>query len=215
MVHLIRFDDPNSAEMEKALRSLPKCPGTCIFIDIVSSTRVKYESDITQWGRRLNNTFNFISFLNDFPDNIIKGIGDELMLYIPDEVLSIKTTISDHYSLLEEIYSTIHNLQRFPVKDLFYHCQVSIHYCTEAYNVTFLEGFNDYYGRDIDLTARLMQKAHSDRLVFSEAFYKKVIGILKQQGIAKKDTCLNHVSVKMVEEFKGIPKPVPYRYIDV
>jgi len=215
MVHLVQFTDPNSREMEKALRAIPKCPGTCIFVDIVSSTAVKYTTDIVLWGRRLNNTFNFISLLNDFPENIVKGIGDEMMLYIPDEVLIKKDTINDYYSLLEEIYSTILNLQRFPLQDMFYHCKLSIHYCTDVYNVTFLKGFNDYYGRDIDLTARLMGKTRADRLVFSETFYRKVVSELCKKGISKDQTCLNHVSVKMVEEFKGIPKPVSYRFIDV
>jgi class 3 adenylate cyclase len=215
MVHLIQFTDPNSREMGKALKAIPKCPGTCIFVDIVSSTGVKYTSDITQWGRRLNNTFNFISLLNDFPENIVKGIGDEIMLYIPDKVLVEKDTINDYYSLLEEVYSTILNLQQFPLQNMFYHCKLSMHYCTEVYNVTFLKGFNDYYGRDIDLTARLMWKTRDARLVFSEIFYKKVINDLRKRNISKDQTCLNQVSVKMVEEFKGIPKPVPFRFIDV
>jgi class 3 adenylate cyclase len=215
MVHLIQFTDPNSREMGKALKAIPKCPGTCIFVDIVSSTEVKYTNDITQWGRRLNNTFNFISLLNDFPENIVKGIGDEIMLYIPDKVLVEKDTINDYYSLLEEVYSTILNLQQFPLQNMFYHCKLSMHYCTEVYNVTFLKGFNDYYGRDIDLTARLMWKTRDARLVFSEIFYKKVINDLRKRNISKDQTCLNQVSVKMVEEFKGIPKPVPFRFIDV
>jgi hypothetical protein len=118
MVHLIQFTDPNSREMGKALKAIPKCPGTCIFVDIVSSTEVKYTGDITQWGRRLNNTFNFIALLNDFPENIVKGIGDEIMLYIPDEVLFEKETINDYYSLLEEVYSTILNLQQFPLQNM-------------------------------------------------------------------------------------------------
>ena len=48
-------------------------------------------------GKKLNNTFNFISFLNDFPDNVVKGIGDEIMLYIPDEDLKAKSTYNDYF----------------------------------------------------------------------------------------------------------------------
>ena len=195
MVRLIQFKDPNSAEMEERLRKLPRCPGTCIFIDIVSSTEVKYTSDVSQWGKRLNNTFNFISFLNDFPDNIVKGIGDEMMLYIPDRELKKKGYINTYYSLIEEIYSTIHNLQSFPRQDLFYQCQVALHYCREVYNVTFLKGFNDYYGRDIDLTARLKVKTRANRLVFSEEFYKKVSNEMKRSHIPRESTCMNQVSI--------------------
>lgn len=215
MVHFIQHRDPNSDEMVKELRGIPKCPGTCIFIDIVSSTQVKYDSGIEVWGKRLNNTFNFISILNDFPENIVKGIGDEMMLFIPDTVLAQKNTINDYYSLLEEIYSTILNLQTFPIQDLFYHCKVSLHYCTEAYNVTFLKGFNDYYGRDIDLTARLMGKSQANRMVFSEIFFRKALNDIKLKGIPQAQTCLGKVSVKMVDEFRGIPRPISYRFIDV
>ncbi|MFO7614373.1 MAG: hypothetical protein R6W71_07010 [Bacteroidales bacterium] len=214
MVHLIQFRDPNSSEMVKALQDIPKCPGTCIFIDIVSSTQAKHASGIDEWGKRLNNTFNFISLLNDFPDNIVKGIGDEMMLFVPDKVLATKNTINDYYGLLEEIYSTILNLQSFPIQDLFYQCKVSLHYCTEVYNVTFLKGFNDYYGKDIDFTARLMGKSQANRLVFSESFHKKALDDIKKKGIPKAQTCLSQVSVKLVEEFKGVPRPVAYRYID-
>ncbi len=215
MVQYIHFRNPNSPEMAEALKSLPKCPGTCIFIDIVSSTEVKYTSDIEEWGKKLNNTFNFISFLNHFPEYVVKGIGDEMMIYIPDDVLKARHDINNYYVLLEEMYSTILNLKKFPVKDLFYNCKLSMHYCTEVYNITFLKGLNDYYGRDVDLAARLMTKTQHDRLVFSEAFLKKVQNDLKKHKVDKKDTCLQYMSVKMVDLFKGVPKPVEYRYIDV
>lgn len=215
MVQYIHFRNPDSPEMAETLKTLPKCPGTCIFIDIVSSTEVKYTSPIEVWGKRLNNTFNFISFLNHFPEYVVKGIGDEMMIFIPDEVLAARQDINNYYVLLEEMYSTILNLKRFPVKELFYNCKLSMHYCKDVYNITFLKGLNDYYGRDIDLSARLMCKTQQDRLVFSEAFLKKVQGDLKTLNINKSDTCLKHMSVKMVDLFKGIPKPIEYRYIDV
>jgi len=215
MVHHINYKDPNSKEIEKELKNIPQCPGTCIFIDIVNSTDIKYKTSIAQWGKKLNNTFNFISFLNDFPDNIVKGIGDEIMLYIPDEILANKTTYNNHYSLLEEIYATIYNIKNFPFDNLFLNCKVSLHYCTDAYNITFLEGFNDYYGQDIDLTARLMAKARENRIVFTEKFYKKAKEDFKNGKLNNMDTCINSISGKYIEDFKGVPNATEFRFIDV
>jgi class 3 adenylate cyclase len=87
MAVYINSKNPNSTELDDLLSNLPTCPGTCIFIDIVNSTEIKYRTELKDWAKLLNNTFNFISFLNDFPNHIVKGIGDELMLYIPDEDL--------------------------------------------------------------------------------------------------------------------------------
>lgn len=214
MAYYIHYKDPNSTEMEEFLRQIPTCPGTCFFIDINKSTDLKYTGGLPDWGRKLNNTFNFISLLNDFPDNIVKGIGDEIMLFIPDEKLKEKKTIRTYYQLLEEIYATVFNIRSFPVTEMFLPCKVSIHYCAEAYNVTFFEGTNDYYGRDIDLTARLMTKAVENRIVLSEQFYIKVQSDLVNLGMPHNHGCLSRVSGKFLELFRGVPEHTEYRVLD-
>ncbi len=215
MATYIHFKNPNSPEIEEVLGALEKTPGICIFIDIINSTNIKYKSGLKDWGRRLNNTFNFISFLNDFPDNIVKGIGDELMLFIPDEALKNKSTYNDHFGLIEEIYATIDNLKNFPLEDTFLNCKVGIHYCTEVYNITFFEGYNDYYGQDIDLTARLMAKARANRIVMTEVLYKMIINDYNQYHKGQDSQCLQAISGKYIEDFKGVPNYTEIRVIDV
>lgn len=215
MAVYIHHRDPGSKALEKVLKKIPACPGTCLFIDLVESTGIKYKKGIAHWGKLINNTFNFISILNDFPENIVKGIGDELMIYIPDESLITKKTLPNHYSILEELYSTLLNIKSFPVKDLFMDCKVSLHYCTDVYNITFLRGYNDYYGRDIDMAARLMSKSAKNRIVLSEAFYRKAQEDIKNLNIPLENTCLSEVSDQVSENFKGIPFPVTYRTIDL
>jgi len=214
MAYYIHFTDPNSTDMEEYLKGIPTSPGTCFFIDINKSTEIKYTGGLADWGRKLNNTFNFISLLNDFPDNIVKGIGDEIMLFIPDEELQKKHTIRSYYQLLEEIYSTIDNIRNFPFPDMFLPCKVSIHYCTEVYNITFFEGVNDYYGRDIDLTARLMAKAVENRIVLSEKFYTQVMNDLVNLNLPVNNGCMANVSEKFTEQFRGIPERTEYRILD-
>ena len=215
MATYIHFDDPASKELENILKGLKTCPGTCIFIDLVESTGIKYKQDIAYWGKLINNTFNFISLLNDFPDNIVKGIGDELMIYIPDDILAKKETFSDHYSIIEEIYATLDNIKSFPVKNVFMDCKVAVHYCTDVYNITFLKGYNDYYGKDIDLSARLMSKSGRNRIVFSEAFELKVKEDILKLNLREENTCLGLASELSSDNFKGIPFPVKYKTIDV
>ncbi|MBU2650602.1 MAG: hypothetical protein KKA81_06690 [Bacteroidetes bacterium] len=215
MVKYIHFKNPTSTEIEETLKKIPKSPGVCFFIDIINSTDIKYTTEVWQWGKKLNNTFNFISFLNDLPNNVVKGIGDELMLFIPDDDLKAKSSYNNYLSLLEEIYATIDNIKNYPVKDVFLNCKVAIHYCTEVYNISFFKNANDYYGQDIDLTARLMAKAKANRIVLSEKFYAKVNNDVATLNIQKSQTCLKHLSDKYMEDFKGVPVPTEFRVIDV
>src|SRR5512138_336153 len=215
MVTFIQYKDPESEELKKVLAGLKTCPGTCFFIDISRSTAIKYQMPVTEWARKLNNTFSFISFLNDFPDNIVKGIGDEIMLFIPDDDLKAKSSYNSHYALLEEIHATLYNLSHFPVRGMFLNCKVGIHYCEDVYNISFFKGANDYYGSDIDLTARLMYKATENRIVMSDRFYQKVREDIAALGLPESTGCLPKISGHFSEHFKGVPKMTEYRVIDV
>jgi class 3 adenylate cyclase len=90
-----------------------------------------------------------------------------------------------------------------------------MHYCQNVYNITFLKGYNDYYGKDIDMAARLMSKSGKNRIVLSEAFYQKAKEDLIALNINEEFTCLQNTSGVISENFKGIPFPVEYRTIDV
>jgi len=215
MVHYVHFKSPFEEEIEDYFKNLPLCPGVCIFIDIVNSTNIKYHSEVWEWGRKLNNTFNFISFLNDFPDNIVKGIGDEIMLYIPTASLREKDTYKSLAGLLGEIYASLDTIKNFPVDGLFLQCKVAMHYCTDVYNISFLEGFNDYYGKDIDLSARLMSKAKANRIVISQCFYDKMLEDQKQYPEENPKECLSRISPTYIEDFKGVPEPTEFRIIDI
>ncbi|MDD4848562.1 MAG: adenylate/guanylate cyclase domain-containing protein [Bacteroidales bacterium] len=215
MVEYIHFRDPESKEMKEKLQTLPKCSGTCIFIDLVNSTGIKYTHGIAEWGCLLNNTFNIINLLNDFPENIVKGIGDELMLFIPDDVLFAKKNINDYFSLLFELYATLDNIKNFPLEGLFIDCKVGIHYCTEVYNITFFEGFNDYYGIDIDLSARVMSQSKANTIVLSESYYNKVYEDYQLKEQYRSEKLLSMISQKSSVSFKGVPHLTDIRFLEV
>jgi len=215
MVHYIHYTDPYSDNMQRELEEIPKCPGICFFMDINRSTDIKYIGGLRDWGRKLNNTFNNLLYLNHFQQHVVKGIGDEMMLYIPDEVLQQKPSNNTCFALLEDIYAAMFLIKNHPDQDLYLNCKVAIHYCTEVYNVTFLEGANDYYGSDIDLTARLMTKSIENRIVLSEQFHRKVRNDLIRLDLPVDSQCLSRISTTMTESFKGVPRVTEYRIIDV
>jgi hypothetical protein len=215
MAYFIHYTDPNSEEMVRVLEEIPRCPGVCFFMDINRSTDIKYEGGLKDWGRKLNNTFNNLLFANHFQHHIVKGIGDEMMLYIPDEDLQKKSSGNTCFALLEDIYSALFLIKNHPDPELYLCCKVAIHYCTEVHNITFFEGANDYYGSDIDLTARLMTKSIKNRIVLSEKFYVKVVNDLINMGLPMETGCLSGRSERFIENFRGVPVSTAFRVIEV
>jgi class 3 adenylate cyclase len=215
MVRYIHYTDPNSEEIVRELEQIPRCPGICFFMDINRSTDMKYQGGLKDWGRKLNNTFNNLLYANHFQHHIVKGIGDEMMLFIPDELLQKKSSNNNCFALLEDIYAGLYLIKNHPDRDLFLNCKVAIHYCTEVYNITFFEGADDYYGSDIDLTARLMGRSIENRIVLSEKFYMKVVNDLVNLGLPSDTGCLSRISERFMENFKGVPVSTEYRVIDV
>jgi hypothetical protein len=60
-----------------------------------------------------------------------------------------------------------------------------------------------------------MWKAKVNRIVFSEAFYKKVVDDLKKEDLPLDTGCAAHISGTYIEDFKGIPKHTELRFIEV
>jgi len=215
MSQYIHFNDPNSEEMVRTLENIPKSPGICFFMDINRSTDIKYEGGLQDWGRKLNNTFNHLLYANHFQNHVVKGIGDEMMLFIPDRLLQEKSSNITCFALLEDIYASLFLLKNHPDQGLYLNCKVAIHYCTEVYNITFFEHADDYYGSDIDLTARLMSKCVENRIVLSEKFYHQVINDLINLGLPPDTGCLSRIAGPFKENFRGAPVSTTYRMIDV
>jgi hypothetical protein len=68
---------------------------------------------------------------------------------------------------------------------------------------------------DIDLTARLMSKAKANRIVMSEKFFTKVKNDMVNMNVRLETTALASISNVYMEDFKGVPWPTEYRFIDV
>jgi len=148
------------------IESIEPLPGFCIVIDIVGSTALKSGLP-RKWLSRIHDAFALArTYLHQLQP--LKTIGDALMYYIPDGEMSDK-----HIQPLQLHLSLCFMVQE-KEEHVFGTTKAAIAYCEEAYDVTFIEGTKDIYGRDIDLTHRLQSLAREGEIIMNEPFVKKV-----------------------------------------
>lgn len=187
--------------LKKTISALNPASGTCVFIDLCSSTGIKQKGK-QQWILYLGNSFTLMS--SDAPilaSHMIKVIGDELMAFVPDSDLDA----SGHEAIFLEVKAVLtkwHN----EIDDMTLRSKAAIHHCNDVFNITFHRNVtNDYYGVGIDLTARLMKKAIESRIVISHSFYQKISSTGSVVGIKG----------RYIENFKGIPGDTEFWIYDV
>jgi hypothetical protein len=95
----------------------------------------------------------------------LKSIGDELMFFIPEGQLRGESALTLFDGLWGIVNSKDPYLQQV---------KVGAAYCQEAFDITFIKGAQDIYGKDIDLTARLASVAGSQEIVMNAEFYGRV-----------------------------------------
>lgn len=193
----------NTQTTQESLRiqldSLNTIPGTCIFIDMCNSTELK-QRDLKEWVIIIANTIQQVNTL--LGQYVIKVIGDELMIYIPDDKLG-----NENYATIFDFIICLLLDFDYEFCGLTLRLKASIHYCEDVYKITFLRGHNDYYGNGIDLAARLMSKAKENRIILSEEFYRKAFPISPEH--------FEDVSNKYIENFKGFSSYTEFRILDV
>lgn len=198
---ILNFDNPEI--LKSQIENLQPSPGTCIFIDICGSTAIK-QQELKKWILYIGNTIRLcfgISHL--FRDCVLKLIGDAIMIYIPD---TKKNEEDENYATILDILKNCISSTGATIDQITLRTKAAIHYCIDSYNITYNTA-NDYYGNDIDLTARLMKKSEENKIVISERYYQKVS--------AEASEFLKNSSVKLKENFKGISEPVEYRIMTV
>ncbi len=173
--------DPTDRDLKKKVQQLAPTPGYCIIADIVGSTQMKDQS-VPSWAARIFNTFSLLtSYLHVSP---LKSIGDALMFYIPEAELS-RTA-----SPLQIFFGLCLFVQE---KDSeFSTAKAAITYCTNAYELTFVRGTHDIYGKDIDLTARLLGTALEREIVMNAPFVEQLRA--------------NHAVAANRDDFPDVPK---------
>ena len=194
------FIDPFDPELEKRLSYLQSTKGYCIFVDIIGSTQLK-DKNIKEWVIKIYNAFaKAKSYLPAWLVPI-KSIGDELMYFIP------KSELSSHgesaLGLFSPLCSLCQELNAF-IPDV----KIGVSFCKEAYEITFIQNVKDVYGKDIDLTARLVSAAKPRQILMNESFVQQVSNAYN--NIDNKNQYNEVLSIQgpKSEQFKGFDAPV-------
>lgn len=158
--------DLNDPEIIRKIQELPPTPGYCILIDMVGSTALK-DAEPRKWLGRIHDAFALAkAHLKEFRP--LKITGDALMYYIRDSEL--KSSGRTVRSLFLGLCYVVQDKD----EHVFGRTKIAVARCEHAYDVTFQEGVPDIYGKDIDLTARLLAVALEQEIIMNEAFTQQI-----------------------------------------
>jgi hypothetical protein len=198
--------DPMDPLLQQKLAALPKCPGYCIFIDVVGSTALK-QKGIHHWVACIHNSFSHAkTFVGVFRP--LKGIGDELMYYIEeaDLITSGETPLTLYDGLFQIAGSGSPSASMPDTK-------IAVAYCDSVYPMTFISGTVDYYGADIDRAARLKSVTPSltDReIVMDDGFYNRLMSSYNNTGNQFQFSSVKRITGPSILNAKGIVNPVNF-----
>lgn len=155
---------PDVENLKEQIDALRPIPGYCFFIDITGSTELK-DMELSKWIIFTYNTFaNIKSFLfSKFEP--IKVLGDGMLFFVPESEMQEETPLT----LFNCLTNIVKEGERY-FKDV----KIGAAFCRHAYDITFIQGNRDIYGKDIDLTARLAGIAVSREIVMNREFVDKV-----------------------------------------
>jgi class 3 adenylate cyclase len=157
--------------LKTQIDNLQPTPGYCIFIDSVGSTALK-DNEPRVWLSRLHDIFALAkAYLKEFQP--LKTIGDALMYYIPETEMKAKNQKA------LDLHLGLCFLVQEKTTEVFGRTKAAIAHCQEAYCVTFVPGTEDIYGKDIDLTARLLSIAQPGEIMMNERFATQVVAEYK------------------------------------
>ena len=187
--------NPNDADLKTKVDALKPTPGYCIFVDITDSTKMK-EKGIREWVALIHNCFsNCKMFLSPFTP--LKGIGDELMYYIEDEDLQ-KSGYSP-LQIFDGLWQvTTESDKKFPP------VKVGAARCERVFPMTFLPGNRDYYGIDIDLTARLKGLADPKQIIIESRLYEQIRQGYERAGNKNQFESVRRLKGPEEHDLKGI-----------
>lgn len=192
------FIDPDNPNMETLINDLNPTFGYCFFIDMVDSTGLKDER-LSKWIIYTYNTFANISTFLFSKFKPLKSLGDALMFFIPEREMGDETPLTLYDGLVKIIYSDEPYFK--PVK-------IGAAFCREAYEITFMRDYPDIYGKDIDLTARLLSKAESQEIIMNTEFVERVRRNYSQIANQHQFPDVPRINGPVLERFRGFRNKV-------
>jgi len=210
MTLMVDFNKEPTLALQVPIMDLTPMTGFCIMADVCGSTEMKYKVAKHMWIANLHNTFRMChkwALKGVIP--VLKTVGDELMYFIPCEADSAIAA-----NILIGLFDAISLVGDSWISEI----KCSVTYCddeAEVYNITFTPNvIDDYYGKGIDLTARLISLTGNRELVFNDSFHDLLnLAQQNQQISIDVKTSINAILRIMVgpinETLKGIRQPVP------
>jgi len=197
MAKVITLGDPN---LRQTLEDLKPVTGFCVMADIVGSTGLK-DRNLQEWIIRIANTFNLVRSWVE--PNFLKTVGDMLMFWFKSEDL-FKT--STPLALIDSLASMF--AQAKQESEYFHPVKLAVCRCSDVFEISFMRQGEDVYGKDIDLTARLLALAGEGEVLMNEEF-RNIVGE-NYANCANKDQfeCVERIQGPWSQKIKGFDKPV-------
>ena len=190
--------DLSDPDLHAKLDQLETTPGYCILVDRVGSTALK-DQPPRAWLSRIHDTFALVkSHLLAFQP--LKIMGDALMYYIPESGLLEKNALGLFLAMCFVVQERN--------KGVFGSYKVAITYCRNVYEVSFLEGARDVYGKDIDRTARLSSMAQDGQILMNEPFVEQVRFLYQASCVKHEFPDVRGIRGPDQEQIKGFTDPV-------
>lgn len=181
------------------METLAPTKGYCLLVDIVDSIVLK-DQDIKVWTALIHNTFrNVETFLPPLL-RPLKGLGDSLMFFVSETALDAHGESA--LTLFNGLAQAISDRDRLfcPIK--------AAAVRGEAYEITFLRGREDVYGKDIDLTARLLSHANPHEIVMNALFESALRDAFAAIGNQDQFPEVSRISGPTFENLRGFAQPV-------
>lgn len=193
------YIDPTDRQLKAKIDALNSNPGFCFFIDIVGSTELKDKS-LSKWVLFIYNTFANVRSNLYMLSNPLKSLGDALMSFLPETNLHGESALS----LFASFWDTVDSNEPYLKK-----VKIGAAYCRCAYDITFIQNAPDIYGKDIDLTARLLSVAGAQEIVMNEEFVKRIRA--DYDAIGNKDRFAEVLRIvgPWLQQLKGFKNLIP------
>ena len=127
----------------------------------------------------------------------LKSLGDSLMFYVPESELNQRNQTA------LDLFQPLTYVAQEEAKDIFGRSKIAVTYCQDAYEITFLKGTNDIYGKDIDLTARLMGLAGEGEILMNESFVDRVREVYNASPLQREFPDVQKIVGPWPQSFKG------------
>jgi hypothetical protein len=192
------YIDPAAEHFEISIKSLSTTPGYCFLIDIVDSTELK-DGNILEWVIFIHNTFANIRGHHYIDFAPLKCLGDTMMFYIPERDLNGATPLTLFCGLWDIVSSSEECLREV---------RIGAAYCRQAYEITFIQGVPDIYGKDIDLTSRLLALAACREIVMNEEMACRIRSEYEASGDCRRFDGARKIAGPFPKKFKGFRESV-------